>query len=34
MTAHITDLPEEVLIEVLKNLDTKSVKNAALVCTE
>lgn len=27
------DLPEEMLIEVFKYLDAKSVKNAAVVCS-
>lgn len=34
MVVELSDLPEEVLIEVLKKLDAKSVKEAALVCKE
>lgn len=30
----LSDLPEEMLAEVLKKLDAQSVKNAALVCSE
>lgn len=30
----ISDFPEEVLVEILKNLDGKSLKKAALVCSE
>lgn len=30
--AIISDLPEEMLIEVFEKLDPESVKNAALVC--
>lgn len=34
MVVELCDLPEEMLIEVLKKLDGKSVKKAALVCKE
>lgn len=34
MAAQISDLPEEMLIEIFSLLDAKSVKNAALVCSE
>lgn len=30
----IENLPEEILIEVFKSLDTKSLKNAVLTCKE
>lgn len=33
MVVQISDLPEEVLIEIFKKIDSKTVKEAALVCS-
>lgn len=34
MATKVWDLPEEMVIEILEYLDGKSLKKAALVCTE